>query len=80
MINIDKLANQVVHEAQPGARLHMMNDDKAVDLWREVLLGLRETRWDADFLNDEWSQVVLGHAMTSRQENFRARRAGRGRS
>ena len=79
VINIDQLANQVVHEAQPGARLHMMNDDKAVDLWREVLLELRETRWDAEFLNDEWSQVVLGHAITSRQEYFRARRAGRGR-
>ena len=79
VINIDQLANQVVHEAQPGARLHMMNDDKAVDLWREVLLELRDTRWDAEFLNDEWSQVVLGHAITSRQEYFRARRAGRGR-
>jgi superfamily I DNA/RNA helicase len=79
VINIDQLANQVVHEAQPATRLHMMNDDKAVDLWREVLLELQETRWDAEFLNDEWSQVVLGHAITSRQEYFRARRAGRGR-
>ena len=79
VINIDQLATQVVNEAQPGTRLHWMNDDKAVDLWREVLLELRETRWDAEFLNDEWSQVVLGHAITSRQEYFRARRAGRGR-
>jgi superfamily I DNA/RNA helicase/mRNA-degrading endonuclease RelE of RelBE toxin-antitoxin system len=79
VINIDQLANQVVHEAQPDTRLHMMNDDKAVDLWREVLLELQESRWDAEFLNDEWSQVVLGHAITSRQEYFRARRAGRGR-
>jgi superfamily I DNA/RNA helicase len=79
VINIDQLASHVVHEAQPDIRLHMMNDDKAVDLWREVLLELQETRWDAQFLNDEWSQVVLGHAITSRQEYFRARRAGRGR-
>ena len=79
VINIDQLANQVVHEAQPNTRLHMMNDDKAVDLWREVLLELQETRWDAEFLHDEWSQVVLGHAITSRQEYFRARRARRGR-
>ena len=44
-----------------------------------MLLELGETRWDAGFLHDEWSQVVLGHAITSRQEYFRARRAGRGR-
>jgi superfamily I DNA/RNA helicase len=56
-----------------------MNDDRAVDLWREVLLELQETRWDAEFLNDEWSQVILGHAITLRQEYFRTRRAGRGR-
>ena len=79
VVNIDRLATQVVNEAQPGARLHWMDDAKAIDLWREVLLELGETRWDAEFLHDEWSQVVLGHAITSRQEYFRARRAGRGR-
>ncbi len=77
--NIDQLAARVVHEAQPGTRLPLMNDDKAIELWDAVLLELGETRWDADFLHDEWSQVVLGHAITSRQEYFRARRAGRGR-
>ena len=79
VVNIDRLATQVVNEAQPGTRLHWMDDAKAIDLWREVLLELGETRWDAEFLHDEWSQVVLGHAITSRQEYFRARRAGRGR-
>ena len=79
VVNIDRLATRVVNEAQPGTRLHLMNDDKAIELWREVLLELGETRWDAEFLHDEWSQVVLGHAITSRQEYFRARRAGRGR-
>ena len=79
VVNIDRLATQVVNEAQPGSRLHWMDDAKAIDLWREVLLELGETRWDAEFLHDEWSQVVLGHAITSRQEYFRARRAGRGR-
>jgi superfamily I DNA/RNA helicase/mRNA-degrading endonuclease RelE of RelBE toxin-antitoxin system len=79
VVNIDRLATQVVNEAQPGARLHWMDDAKSIDLWREVLLELGETRWDAEFLHDEWSQVVLGHAITSRQEYFRARRAGRGR-
>jgi superfamily I DNA/RNA helicase/mRNA-degrading endonuclease RelE of RelBE toxin-antitoxin system len=79
VVNIDQLAARVVHEAQPGTRLPLMNDEKAVELWRAVLLELRETRWNAEFLHDEWSQIVLGHAITSRQEYFRARRAGRGR-
>ena len=79
ILNIDRLASQVVNEVQPAARLHLMNDDKAMELWREVQLELGETRWDAEFLHDEWSQLVLGHAITSRQEYFRARRAGRGR-
>ena len=79
VVNIDRLATQVVSEAQPGTRPHWMDDSKAIDLWRAVMLELGETRWDAEFLHDEWSQVVLGHAITSRQEYFRARRAGRGR-
>jgi superfamily I DNA/RNA helicase len=79
VVNIDRLATQVVNETQPGTRLHWIDDAKAIDLWREVLLELGEFRWDAEFLHDEWSQVVLGHAITSQQEYFRARRAGRGR-
>jgi superfamily I DNA/RNA helicase/mRNA-degrading endonuclease RelE of RelBE toxin-antitoxin system len=79
VVNIDRLASQVVNEAQPAARLHLMDHDKAIELWREVLLELGESRWDAEFLQDEWSEVVLGHAITSRQEYFRTRRAGRGR-
>jgi superfamily I DNA/RNA helicase/mRNA-degrading endonuclease RelE of RelBE toxin-antitoxin system len=79
VVNIDRLAAQVVAEARHGARPHAMGDDKAISLWEELLLELGETRWDAEFLNDEWSQVVLGHAIESRDEYFRARRAGRGR-
>ena len=79
VVNIDRLAAQVVAEARHGTRPHAMGDDKAVDLWQELLLELGETRWDAEFLNDEWSQVVLGHAIETREEYFRARRAGRGR-
>ena len=79
VVNIDQLAARVVTEAEPGARRHWMDDDKAVELWRDMLLELGETRWDAGFLHDEWSQVVLGHAINSREEYFRARRAGRGR-
>jgi superfamily I DNA/RNA helicase/mRNA-degrading endonuclease RelE of RelBE toxin-antitoxin system len=79
VVNVDRLAHQVVQEAQAGVRLHWMDSSKALELWQAVLLEVGETRWDAGFLNDEWSQVVLGHAITSRQEYFRTRRAGRGR-
>ncbi|HEY1914282.1 MAG TPA: UvrD-helicase domain-containing protein [Streptosporangiaceae bacterium] len=79
VVNIDRLATRVVNEAQPGTRLHWMDDAKAIDLWREVQLEAGETRWDAEFLHEEWSQVVLGYAITSRQQYFRARRVRRGR-
>lgn len=79
VVNVDRLAAQVVAEARHGTRPHAMGDDKAVELWQELLLELGETRWDAEFLNDEWSQVVLGYAIETREEYFRARRAGRGR-
>ena len=80
VVNIDALASKVVTEAEPGARRHWMDDSRAVDLWRDMLLELGEEHWDARFLHDEWSQVVLGQALSSREEYFRARRAGRGRT
>jgi superfamily I DNA/RNA helicase len=80
VINIDSLASKVVTGAEPGARRHWMDDSRAVDLWSDTLLELGEEHWDARFLHDEWSQVVLGQALSSREEYFRARRAGRGRT
>jgi superfamily I DNA/RNA helicase/mRNA-degrading endonuclease RelE of RelBE toxin-antitoxin system len=80
VINIDSLAARVAAEAEPGVRRHWINDDqKAVDLWRAMLLELGESGWSPEFLHDEWSQVVLGHAINSRDEYFRIRRAGRGK-
>jgi superfamily I DNA/RNA helicase/mRNA-degrading endonuclease RelE of RelBE toxin-antitoxin system len=80
VVNIDALASKVVTEGEPGVRRHWMDESKAVELWETMLLELGETGWDGRFLNDEWSQVVLGHALSSRDEYFRARRAGRGRT
>jgi superfamily I DNA/RNA helicase/mRNA-degrading endonuclease RelE of RelBE toxin-antitoxin system len=80
IVNIDSLASKVVTEAEPGARRHWIDDTRAVDLWHDVLFELGDERWDARFLQDEWSQVILGQALTSREEYFRARRAGRGRT
>lgn len=80
VVNIDSLATRVAAEAEPGVRRHWINDEqKAVELWQQMLLELGESGWSAEFLHDEWSQVVLGHAINSRDEYFRVRRAGRGR-
>lgn len=79
ILNIDKLATQLVAESSAGARRGMLDDTKAVGQWRDMLTELGETGWDAEFLNDEWAQVILGQAIDSRMEYFRARRAGRGR-
>jgi mRNA-degrading endonuclease RelE of RelBE toxin-antitoxin system len=82
VVNIDSLAAKVIADAEPGARRrHWINDNaRAVELWEDLLLELGEKGWDAGFLHDEWSQVVLGQALGSREEYFRARRAGRGRT
>lgn len=80
VVNIDSLATRVAAEAEPGVRRHWINDEqRAVELWQQMLLELGETGWAAEFLHDEWSQVVLGHAINSRDEYFRVRRAGRGK-
>jgi superfamily I DNA/RNA helicase len=80
IINIDALASKVVTEAEPGSRRHWMDDAKSIEAWETMLFELGAAGWDARFLNDEWSQVVLGQALSSRDEYFRARRAGRGRT
>lgn len=79
IVNIDKLATQIVSEADPGAKRRWLDDAKAIQEWRDLLLELGETTWDAEFLFAEWSHVILGQAISSRTEYFRARRAGQGR-
>ena len=80
VVNIDALASRVATEAEPGFRWHWLDDGPAVERWRDLLLELDVTSWTPEFLHDEWSQVVLGHAVNSREEYFRVRRAGRGRT
>ncbi|GAA0322267.1 AAA family ATPase [Actinoallomurus spadix] len=80
IINIDKLATQIVTEAEPGGKRRWLEDAKAVQEWRDLLTELGESTWDAEFLHAEWSHVILGQAVNSRTEYFRARRAGRGRN
>ncbi|MER6064098.1 UvrD-helicase domain-containing protein [Streptomyces sp. NPDC001792] len=78
--HVDQLALRTVREAEPGNRKRIIDEAQAVREWRSLLDELGEDGWDAEFLNDEWTQVILGQAVTSRTDYFRARRAGRGRT
>ncbi|AZP17015.1 DNA helicase [Streptomyces aquilus] len=78
--HVDQLALRVVREAEPGSAKQTIDDNQVLREWRAMLDELGETGWDADFLHDEWTQVILGQAVASRTEYFRARRAGRGRN
>ncbi|MFF9115017.1 UvrD-helicase domain-containing protein [Streptomyces massasporeus] len=78
--HVDQLALRTVREAEPGNRKRIVDEAQAVREWRSLLDELGEDGWDAEFLHDEWTQVILGQAITSRTDYFRARRAGRGRT
>ncbi|MFF3781160.1 UvrD-helicase domain-containing protein [Streptomyces sp. NPDC001933] len=78
--HVDQLATRLVSEADPGSAKRRIDDTAALREWRELLVEAGENRWSAEFLSDEWNQVVLGQAVTSRSDYFAARRAGRGRS
>ncbi|MFD8805082.1 UvrD-helicase domain-containing protein [Streptomyces sp. NPDC059597] len=78
--HVDQLALRTVREAEPGNRKRIIDEAQAVREWRSLLDELGEDGWDAEFLNDEWTQVILGQAVSSRTDYFRARRAGRGRT
>jgi hypothetical protein len=78
--HVDQLPLRVVREAEPGSTKQTIDDNQVLREWRSMLDELGEAGWDADFLHDEWTQVILGQAVVSRTEYFRARRAGRGRN
>ena len=85
VINIDALAARVAAQAEPGRPRHWMDDSRALELWRlvlqeAVLEGAEPPAggdWTPEFLHEEWTQVVLGHAIDSRFDYLRVRRAGR---
>ncbi|MEU2021061.1 UvrD-helicase domain-containing protein [Streptomyces sp. NPDC016469] len=78
--HVDQLATRIVSEADPGNAKRRVDDTTALREWRELLVETGETRWNAEFLSDEWNQVILGQAVASRSDYFTVRRAGRGRS
>ncbi|MFK0256015.1 UvrD-helicase domain-containing protein [Streptomyces sp. NPDC090445] len=78
--HVDQVALRIVREAEPGSGKQTIDDSQAVREWRALLDELGEDDWDPEFLHDEWTQVILGQAVPTRADYFRARRAGRGRN
>jgi len=79
VVNIDALAWRVARSAEPGMPRNWLGESQAMIMWRSLLAETGETGWDPQFLQDEWWRVVLGHAIGSRLEYFRVRRAGQSR-
>lgn len=80
VVNIDKLASRLVSEAGVGRGRRVIPDFEVPREWDALLLEVGETRFSAEFLADEWSQVILGQAIEDRTGYFQARRTGRGKA
>lgn len=76
VLNIDRVAHQVVTDAE-GAAPGIVDPDRLRDLWRTAVdeIGID---LPVRFLLQEWEQVVLAQAIESHDEYFTASRAGRG--
>ncbi|MEV6590493.1 UvrD-helicase domain-containing protein [Streptomyces acidicola] len=80
IVHVDQLATRVVRESDPGNTKRRIEEAQALREWRALLVEAGEHRWDAEFLSDEWNQVILGQAVRTRSDYFQVRRAGRGRT
>ncbi len=81
IVNIDTLASRIVNESSLGQRRPTLIDHAdVVKIWQTMLLELNERDFTAEFLADEWAQVIVGHVIDSRGDYFQARRTGRGRA
>jgi superfamily I DNA/RNA helicase/mRNA-degrading endonuclease RelE of RelBE toxin-antitoxin system len=81
IVHIDQLAARVLSEnTGSGTGRQRVHEAAAMTVLRQVLAETGDDHWDAEFLFEEWDQVVLGQSLTTRKEYFEARRAGRGRS
>jgi superfamily I DNA/RNA helicase/mRNA-degrading endonuclease RelE of RelBE toxin-antitoxin system len=80
VVNIDALARAVVAATDNGRAF--VNSSKIASfgqidqLWRTAAQSCRGT-WDANFLNEEWSEVVLGNAVAEEAGYLRVPRSGR---
>jgi protein tyrosine phosphatase (PTP) superfamily phosphohydrolase (DUF442 family) len=74
--NVDRLAAQIVRDAE-GTKPLILSDADEVELWGEAIEEAN-CEFDVAFLRLEWTQVILAHDLTSRDEYLRAARPGRG--
>jgi superfamily I DNA/RNA helicase len=77
VLNVDRLAHQVVREAE-GTLPKVTQDDELNRLWEEVVdeLGVA---WTPTFLRQEWVQIILAQGVASRDAYLTTARPGRGR-
>jgi superfamily I DNA/RNA helicase len=75
--NIDALAMAIVREHEGGARPRVAGLEEQRRHWNQVIdeLGVPFT---PEFMNAEWTQVVLAQGISSRDEYLKAARTGRG--
>ncbi|MEV3979309.1 UvrD-helicase domain-containing protein [Nonomuraea sp. NPDC049758] len=79
--HIDQLAARVLGEnTAQGRAKQRVYDHVALNELRQLLAELGDRQWEADFLFEEWEQVILGQSISTRSEYFKARRAGRGQA
>jgi superfamily I DNA/RNA helicase/mRNA-degrading endonuclease RelE of RelBE toxin-antitoxin system len=79
--HVDQLAARVLGESASAGRgvKRRIDDAHALAELQALLVELGQREFDALFLLDEWEQVILGQALTTRAAYFQARRNGRGR-
>ncbi|ASR03332.1 UvrD-helicase domain-containing protein [Gordonia rubripertincta] len=80
--NVDSLARSMVAATDSGrglvhgSTLVHDTDRRVIDLWKGAA-QVSSGDWDAAFLADEWSLVVLGNAIQDEKEYLRVPRSGR---
>lgn len=76
VLNVDTLANRLVREHEAAAP-SVLQGRYLDDLWQEVADELG-TVHRAEFLANEWEQVVLAQGCSSRDDYLKVSRSGRG--
>ncbi len=76
VLNVDRLAHRIVQDAE-GSTPSVAGGDTLREVAEDIIdeLGLELT---PSFVIQEWEQVVLAQGLESRDDYFRASRAGRG--
>ncbi len=76
VVNVDRLASQVVRDAE-GSQPRILSNVEERAAW-EKAIEVTSSAFDVSFLQNEYEQVILAQAITSRDEYLRAARPGRG--